>query len=308
MLAGSSLVAKVTALLLATAGVIHLVLTPEHFEEHVLYGVFFLGAATVQLVLAGALVLHPSALVFRVGVLSSGALIATWLVTRAVEPPFSSLPERVTFAGVLATSVELAALLLLAVALPVGATAQRTAPGFSLRWAVAAGLLFVLLFLFATGSLAWVGADMSQSAPVPSVQLDSSSGWTFQSPWLTIVLTDRLLFGTSWAVAVFLLAAGVLVSLNTGFTVGLARCAAACRPQAGGVLAVAPAFLAAPTCCGAGLPLGFALGGGTIAPVLSATPWLLLATTILLAGNLLFLLRRRRTLGSVAPAQGATVS
>jgi hypothetical protein len=290
----SPLVAKVTAGLLAGAGAIHLALTPEHFREQVLYGVFFLGAAIVQLALAGVLVLRPTRWAFRLGVLSSGGLIATWLVTRALAPPFSASPERVTFAGVVASSVELAALLLLAVALPVDAATAERNPRFAWRWALAAGPAFALLFLFATGSLAWVETDLSKNVAVPSLLVDTADGWTFRSPWLTVVLGDHLLLGLSWVVAAFLVAAGVLVALNTGLTVGLARSARACRPQAGGVVAVAPAFLAAPTCCGAGLPIGFALGGGTALSVLAATPWLLLATTALLVGNLLLLLRRWR--------------
>lgn len=89
--------------------------------------------------------------------------------------------------------------------------------------------------------------------------------------------------------------AGFLVALNTGVIVGLARCSAACRPQAGGVLAVAPAFVAAPACCGAGVPVGFALGSGVYAPLVSASPWLLLATGVLLAANLVALRRRWRS-------------
>lgn len=285
---------RVVALLLLVAGTIHLVLTPEHFEEHVLYGVFFLGAAIVQVGLALALVVRPTICVFRAGVLSSGALIGTWLVTRAVAPPFSEGPEPVSFAGVVASSVELAALLLLVVSLPVGQGRADERPRFAWPWAAATGPIFMALYLFATGGLARVQTDLSENLSVPSLVVDAGDGWTFQTPWLLIVLGDHLLLSTSWSVATFLVVVGALVSLTAGLVVGLARCAVACRPQAGGVAVVAPAFLAAPTCCGAGLPVGFALGGGTLGPVLSATPWLLLATTCLLSVNLVVLRRRWR--------------
>lgn len=289
----SPVAAKGAAALLVVAAGIHLLLSPEHFEEHVLFGLFFLGAAAVQVALAGALLLRPAPWAFRVGVLSSGALIATWLVTRAIAPPFADAPEPVTFAGVLAGAVELSTLLLLAVALPLGGGSLRE-PRFSVRWAAAAGPAFVLLFLVATGALARVETDLSERVAVPSLLLDTYGGWSFQRPWVTAVLSDHLLFGTSWAVAVFLVVAAILVSLNAGLIVGLARCGAACRPQSGGVVAAAPAFVAAPTCCGAGLPVGFALGGGTIVPVVSATPWLLLGTACLLSANLVVLRRRWR--------------
>ena len=143
-------VARASAAFIFAAAGIHLVLTPEHFREEVLYGIFFLGAALVQLGLVAALLLRPSVFVFRVGVLSSGGLIATWVVTRAVSPPLAPAPEPVTFAGVIASSVELAALLLLAVAL--GGAASTRPPRFAKGWAVTAGLLFLLLFLLATGA------------------------------------------------------------------------------------------------------------------------------------------------------------
>jgi hypothetical protein len=291
----------VTAALLLVAGVIHLVLTPEHFAEHVLYGVFFLCAAVIQLGLAAALVLHPTLWVFRVGVLSSGGLIATWLVTRAIRPPFSEAAEPVTLAGVLASAVELSALVLLAVALPVR-TGRSTgsSPRFSWPWAVFVAPTFVVLFLFASGALARVDIDLSENLAVPSASVDATGGWSFRSPSLLVVLGDHVLLTTSWAVAAFVVLAGALVFLTAGLTVGLARCAA-CRPQAGGVVAVAPAFLAVPACCGAGLPLGFAFGGGAVAPLLSATPWLLLASILLLSVNLAVLRRRWRTMQAAQP-------
>lgn len=298
------MVAKLSAAFLLVAAGIHLALTPEHFREQVLYGVFFLGAALVQLALVAALVLRPSAWVFRIGVLSSGGLIATWLVTRAVAPPLSPSPEGVTFAGVVASSVELGALLLLSVALPLGRAASAPLPRFSRGWAAVAGPAFVLLFLFATGSLAHVPYDLGSDRAVPWLDVDTSNGFSFRSPWVSVAFSEHVLLGTSWAVASFLALFGVLVSVTVGLTVGLARCPGACRPQAGGIMAVAPAFLAAPTCCGAALPIGLTLGGGTLVPVLSATPWILLGTVTLLGGNLLLLRRRWRA----ARAAGAEVT
>lgn len=182
---------------------------------------------------------------------------------------------------------------------PLDAGASDERPRFAWRWAVATGPAFVLLFLFATGSLGRVEADLSRDATVPSFRLDSSNGWTFQSPWLTVVLSDHLLLGISWAVAAFLAVAGVLVAVNAGLN-RRARTVCARLPAAGRRGRRRRAcLLRRPDCCGGGLPVGFALGGGTLTPVLwatpwllLATPWLLLATACLLAGNL-FLLRRR---------------
>lgn len=293
-----SVLAVTAAILLLVAAGIHLTLTPEHFGERVLYGLFFLLAAGVQLALAIALVVRPSVWVCRAGIVSSAGLLATWIATRALAPPLSDGPEPVTFAGVVASSAELAALLLLALGLPVGSDRIHEQPRLAWWWAIGAGLSFVSLFLFATGSLARVPADLSELAAVPSASVDWSGGWTFRSPVLTVVLTDHLLLSGPWTTVAFLSLAGVLVALNAGAIVGLARCSVACRLQAGGILAAVPAFVAAPACCGAGVPLGFVLAGGASLSLVSATPWLLLATTVLLAGNLALLRSRwKRALG-----------
>lgn len=291
------------ALLLAVAAAIHLVLTPEHFREHVAYGLFFLGASVVQLALAFALILRPSPLVFRAGILSSLVLIATWLATRAIAPPFSDAAEEVTLMGVLAKALELAALLLLAMGLPAGGGKSSARPArLNWTWGVVGGALFVLLFLFATGSLAVVDPDLGAERDLPWAEV-TTYGVSLQSPWLTVAPTHHLLLGVSVPVAAFLVLAAALVAANTALVVALARSGSARRPQTGGVLAVAPAFAAAPTCCGAGLPIGFAFGGGTAGTIVAATPWVLLGTIVLLALNVVLLLRRRRA-ACALPAAG----
>lgn len=52
---------------LSSAGAIHLVLTPAHFPEQTLYGVFFLATAAFQLAVAQLLVLAPGSGVYRAG-------------------------------------------------------------------------------------------------------------------------------------------------------------------------------------------------------------------------------------------------
>lgn len=303
------LAVKVTAALLLVAAAINLALTSKHFEPPVLYqtqrgdsvvnvtsaspayGIFFLVASIAQVVLAAALLARPRPFVFRIAVLSSVGMIAGWLVVRATAPPLA--PGPVTFAGVIASSIELAALVLLAVSLPIGRPASADGPRFAKRWAALFGLTFAPLFLFASGSLAHVPFDLAKERPVPWINVDTSNGFSFLSPWISIAFSKHLELGISWAVAAFLVIAVVLVSLSAGLIVGLAR-TGACRPQASGVAAVAPAFFAVQTCCGASLPIGATLGGATLLPLISATPWLLLGDAILMIANLLLLRRRWR--------------
>lgn len=314
---------KVSAALLLAAAAINLALTSQHFEPRVLYqtvrgdsvvnvtsasptyGIFFLVASIAQLGLAAALLLRPGLFVFRVAVVSSVGVIAAWLVVRATAPPLA--PGPVTFGGVIASAIELAALVLLAVSLPIGQQASADRPHFAKGWAALFGLTFVPLFLIGSGSLAHVPFDLAKDRAVPWFDIDTSNGFSFLSPWISIAFSKHLLLGTSWAVAAFLAIATVLVSLTAGLTVGLAR-TGACRPQASGVAAVAPAFLAVQTCCGAALPIGATLGGATILPLVSATPWLLLGSIVLLIANLLFLRRRWRAASVGGPALAARAS
>ena len=56
---------RLIAMSLSSAGAIHLVLTPAHFQERTLYGLVFLTAAGSQLAVAQRLVLAPAAWVYR---------------------------------------------------------------------------------------------------------------------------------------------------------------------------------------------------------------------------------------------------
>ena len=136
--------------------------------------------------------------------------------------------------------------------------------------------------------------DLEKQGSTPWIRADTSLGFGFLSPWISIAFSRHILLATSWAVLVFLVAAGAFFALTVGLTVGLARCPGTCRPQARGIAAATPAFVAVPTCCGAALPIGATLGGSTLLPLTSAAPWVLLAAVALLSANLVLLARRWR--------------
>jgi len=290
-------------------------LTPRYFAPHVIYGsvrsgslangTFFLTASLIQILLAGALLLRPTPRVFRTGALVGVGLIAGWLGTRATAPPL--VPQRSNATGEAAGALELAAAIALLAGLPIGESSFGP-PRFAWRSAALAGPGFVLLFLLASGSLARVPFDLAKQASTPWVLADTSGGFGFRSPWLEVAFTTHVLFAASSVVVVFLVVAGLLFALTTGLTVGLARSAGACRPQAPGIAAVTPAFVAVPTCCGAALPIGATLGGSTLVPLISAAPWILLATVLLLSANLVLLRRRWRRAAARDALREATVA
>jgi hypothetical protein len=69
------------------AAAIHFAVMPEHFEESVLYGTFFLVIAIVQLAYAGLLMFRPSRSLLLAGALGNAAVILLWLFTRTVTIP-----------------------------------------------------------------------------------------------------------------------------------------------------------------------------------------------------------------------------
>lgn len=71
------------------AGLIHVIAAPSHFEEWIGYGLFFLIAATAQVLYALLLLIEKSnrELLFT-GLLGNGLIIGLYLVTRTVGIPF----------------------------------------------------------------------------------------------------------------------------------------------------------------------------------------------------------------------------
>jgi hypothetical protein len=91
------------------AAVIHFLVTPDHFEEFVLFGVFFLGLGIFQAVWAGGVLVKPNVLVVAAGVLVSALVIGVWTLSRTTGLPIgpeAGEPEAVGLSDVLATALE----------------------------------------------------------------------------------------------------------------------------------------------------------------------------------------------------------
>lgn len=107
-----------TVALVLGAANLHLFLTPKHFREGPQFGLFFFAADLFQLWLAFALLLMPGPRVYRIGLWGSAAIAATWTLTRLIPPPGAPRPEPIEIWGVLATGLEIAAIVALASSLP----------------------------------------------------------------------------------------------------------------------------------------------------------------------------------------------
>lgn len=178
----------VLAGLVGGAGVVHLALTAEHFAEGPAFGLFFLAAAAFQVWLAAALLHGPGPRVYRAGLWGSAALVATWMATRLIPPPGAGEPEPVELWGVLATALEVAAIVALATSLPAVGSIASTSRRRLL--AAAAGVGFGVLVLLASGVVTiippgrWSGPDnLFRLYPLPS--------WRLTGIWIVVAGVGR---------------------------------------------------------------------------------------------------------------------
>ena len=261
--------------LLIAAGSIHLVLTPEHFEEGVQFGLFFLSTAAFQFGLAYAMLLRPGPRVYRTALWASGLIVATWMVTRLIPPPGASAPESVEPWGVVATAVEVAAIVGIATLTP--SSGPRSSPLKRRALPLGAGVGFASLVLLSSGVVTviqpgtWSGpSNLFRIYPLPS--------WRLTGVWM--VVAGRWSILVPWLTVAFCVLGGALVAWIVSMALRLPE-AERCSARRRGVMAVTPAALTVPVCCGA--PLVAFAGGAAVGALFRLTPWLMGASLILLA-------------------------
>ena len=140
------------------AAAIHFGLAPDHFGESRFHGAFFFLAGWAQLVFGLAVVLRPSRVVLRAGILLNGGIVLLWAVSRVAGMPFGDDPwvaEPVSVPDTLATVLEVVAVVG-SYALLAGWLARRAV---ARTVAVAGGIVF---------ALALVGLTTASVAPALS--------------------------------------------------------------------------------------------------------------------------------------------
>lgn len=114
---------QVACLGLCAAAATHFAVMPAHFRQSWLYGAFFLCAATAQLVLAGAVLVHPTRPLLTAVLAGSLAVVVLWTVSRFVGIPIgpdNGATEQIGALDVLATLAEVATALACLVVLRTG--------------------------------------------------------------------------------------------------------------------------------------------------------------------------------------------
>jgi hypothetical protein len=112
------------------AGMVHVVVAPDHWEESLLYGVFFLAVSLGQLGFAILVAWRPTARLLVVGAIGQLAIVALWAVTRTVGIPLG--PEAGTVEAIGAMDlISVAVELVCALACVAAAGATRNSDGVS---------------------------------------------------------------------------------------------------------------------------------------------------------------------------------
>jgi hypothetical protein len=96
---------------LALSAALHVGLTPAHFKEVAVQGVFFCAAGVVAAVLAAIVLVWPSRPAYLAGAAISLALIVLWAIFLLVPPPGAEAAETVDPIGLITKATELVALI-----------------------------------------------------------------------------------------------------------------------------------------------------------------------------------------------------
>src|SRR5713226_7037260 len=272
-----------TILVVGLAGLIHLSLVREHFAEQFVYGLVFTALALFQLTLALLLAVRPGPRVYRVGIWGSGLIVLVYVVTRLIPLPGASVPEEVDALGIAATGLEIAAVVLLAVALPEPATTRRP-HGAPLWWGLGGAVVFAPLWLILTGVVQWTSEVYASS-----LTWAGTESWSTLTPILVGSPLLHVWLATPWWSLPAALVLAVLVGLNLGYSTSLLiNGYESSRGRRARLLALLPAGLAAPVCCTASTPLLALLGVPLFLGVMAA-PFAALLSAVLLSLSLVFL-------------------
>lgn len=151
-------------LFIGLAGVIHLIVVPEHWGHAPAHGLFFAFAGVAQIVWSVAAWRWPSIRLYQLGMVGAGVLVVLWAITRFAPAPFGHGPEAVDGFGVLCKISEGLGAVVLAVLVFQGMASQAGRPA---AWrlttllvvaALAGGLLTYGVARAAEPLAPWLGA------------------------------------------------------------------------------------------------------------------------------------------------------
>lgn len=153
----------------AAAGIIHLVIAPQHYAHAPAHGIVFVVAGIAEIAWAIVFLRQPTQQAYYAGLVLTGGLLALWAITRLVPAPFHGHAEAVDLGGIvckISELVGLAALLLVA--------AQGGIAGLGRQAFVRLATIAVLLAA-AAGALSY-GIGLAAEPLFPSLWGEQNSG------------------------------------------------------------------------------------------------------------------------------------
>lgn len=144
----STVYAALAVVSLATAG-IHFAVMGDHFQEYVVFGIFFAVVAWFQSLWALAVVVSPTRSVLLTGAVVNALVVVVWLVSRTIGLPIGPDPgiaEPAAFLDVLTTVLEVVIVASIATVLVRGEPGRAT-PRAGRGLALVGGLALVLVLL-----------------------------------------------------------------------------------------------------------------------------------------------------------------
>jgi drug/metabolite transporter (DMT)-like permease len=148
--------------LIGLAGVIHILITPQHWAHAPAHGLLFAVVGVAEMAWAVVVWRHPSATAYRIGMVAAVGLVVLWAITRILPAPFGHGPESVEPFGVVCKLAEaLGAIVLGVLVLRETAPNERRRPA----WRVITQLVIVA---FVAGFLSY-GVARAAEPLLPSL-------------------------------------------------------------------------------------------------------------------------------------------
>lgn len=114
------------AIFIIASGIIHLVITPLHWEHAPVHGLFLAIVGIAEVAWGFVFWRQPSATLYRIGMVMAGGLITLWVITRLLPSPFGHGHEDVEIFGILCRLCESAGIVALAALMVSGEANKET--------------------------------------------------------------------------------------------------------------------------------------------------------------------------------------
>jgi hypothetical protein len=101
---------RIATFAIGLAGLIHIVIAPQHYAHSPAHGIFFAVAGIAEIAWALAFLRQPTKEMYYAGLALAGGLVLLWAFTRFLPAPFHDDPEAIDLGGIVCKLSELAGL------------------------------------------------------------------------------------------------------------------------------------------------------------------------------------------------------